>query len=78
MVNKRKRKGAYSKFFVSLIIILNVLFTIGVLVVFYKTGNEPVVLIPSWFAFTGGELWMLTRIKIAKENNKQSKLESEE
>lgn len=62
----------YSKRIVLLIIILNVLFTIGVLVVFWHTANEPVALVGSWFAFTTGELWLLSGIKkrkIEKENN---------
>lgn len=61
----------YSKRIVLLIIILNVLFTIGVLAVFYHTGNEPSVLVGAFFGFTTGELWLLSGIKkkkIEKEN----------
>lgn len=53
----------FSKFVVSLIIILNTLFTIAVLYVFLRVGSEPVILIGSWFAFTTGELWILSTIK---------------
>lgn len=62
----------YSKRIVLLIIILNVLFTIGVLAVFWHTGNEPSVLVGAWFGFTTGELWLLSGIKkrkIEKENS---------
>lgn len=61
----------YSKVIVSLIIILNVMFAIGVLVVFWHTSNEPVALVGAWFGFTTGELWLLSGIKkrkIEKEN----------
>ena len=53
----------FSKIIVSLIILLNVLFTVGVLYVFLRVGNEPSVLIGAWFAFTTGELWLLATIK---------------
>ena len=64
----------YSKRIVTLIIMLNTLFTIGVLVVFYHTSSEPTVLVGSWFAFTTGELWLLSGIKkrkIDKENQNE-------
>ena len=53
----------FSKWVVSLIIVLNVFFTIGVLYVYLRVGSEPSVLIASFFAFTTGELWMLSKIK---------------
>lgn len=53
----------FSKWIVSLIILLNIVFTIGVLYVFLRVGNEPTMLIGAWFAFTTGELWMLSSIK---------------
>ena len=62
----------FSKIIVSLIILLNVLFTVGVLYVFLRVGSEPATLIGAWFAFTTGELWMLSSIKktkVNKENN---------
>ncbi len=61
----------FSKKIVTLIVILNVMFTVGVLVVFWHTGNEPSVLVGAWFGFTTGELWLLSGIrkkKIEKEN----------
>ena len=63
---KKKKKGKFSKFWVTFIIILNTAFTVADLVVFYKTGAEPASLTVAWFAFTTGELWLLTRIKKAK------------
>jgi len=59
----------FSKIIVSLIILLNVLFTAGVLYVFLRVGNEPSILIGAWFAFTTGELWMLASIKKKEINN---------
>jgi len=59
----------FSKIIVSLIILLNVLFTTGVLYVFLKVGSEPMTLIGCWFAFTTGELWMLSSIKKKEIDN---------
>jgi len=53
----------FSKFIVTLVILLNVVFTGAVLYVFLKVGSEPSTLIGAWFAFTTGELWMLAGIK---------------
>lgn len=65
-----KKKGRFSKFIVTLVILLNVIFTAAVLYIFLQVGNEPQVLIGAWFAFTTGELWMLASIKKKKEDNK--------
>lgn len=59
-------KGRFSKALVVAIILLNVLFTIGVLVVFWHTMSEPSVLVASWFAFTTGELSLCAMIKSGK------------
>ena len=59
----------FSKIIVSLIILLNILFTTGVLYVFLRVGNEPSILIGAWFAFTTGELWMLSSIKKKEIDN---------
>jgi len=53
----------FSKKIVSLVIIMIVLFTIGVLYAFLKVGSEPAVLIGAFFGFATGELWMLAGIK---------------
>jgi len=63
---KQKKKSRFSKFIVSLVILLNVAFTAAVLYVFLHIGNEPTTLITAWFAFTTGELWMLSSIKKKK------------
>lgn len=75
-----KRKGIYSKVIVVIVIILNVLFTISVLWLFYETSSEPSTLIVSWFAFTTGELLMLSSIKKSKveSDNKKGKGENNE
>ena len=62
----KRKKNKFSKAVVALVIFLNILFTIAVLHVFLQTGNEPVTLIGCWFAFTTGELWMLSSIKKSK------------
>ena len=64
---KKKKNGLFSKFIVSFVIALNVLFTLAVLVIFLLTSNEPSSLIVAWFSFTTVELWSLAGIKKAKE-----------
>lgn len=57
----------FSKKIVTLVILLNVAFTIAILYTFLKIGNEPTSLIVAWFSFTTVELWSLsniTKIKI--------------
>ena len=63
--NKRQ-KNRFSKFIVTVVIFLNILFTTAVLYTFLKVGSEPMTLIGCWFAFTTGELWMLSSIKKSK------------
>ena len=64
LIKKSKNKqGRFSKRIVSLVIFLNVVFATAVLYVFLKTSSEPTVLVGCWFAFTTGELWMLSSIK---------------
>lgn len=67
----KKKEGKFSKRIVALVILLNVFFTAAVLYVFLRVGSEPSTLIISWFAFTTGELWMLSSIKkkMSKEEN---------
>jgi hypothetical protein len=62
----KRKKNRFSKFVVTVVILLNILFTAAVLYVFLQTGSEPVTLIGCWFAFTTGELWMLSSIKKSK------------
>lgn len=56
----------FSNRIVGLVIGLNVVFTLAVLAVFWHTGSEPATLVAAWFAFTTGELWMLSSIKKSK------------
>jgi hypothetical protein len=56
----------FSKWIVALIICLNLGFTAAVLYIFIRIGNEPTALIAAWFAFTTGELWLLSGIKKEK------------
>lgn len=69
----KKKEGRFSKRIVTLVILLNAIFTAATLYVFLKVGSEPIVLIGAWFAFTTGELWMLASIK-----KKEVKTENDE
>jgi ABC-type phosphate transport system permease subunit len=62
----KEQKNRFSKFIVTAVILLNILFTTAVLYTFLKVGSEPMTLIGCWFAFTTGELWMLSSIKKSK------------
>ena len=62
----KRKKNRFSKFIVTVVILLNILFTAAVLYTFLKVGSEPMTLIGCWFAFTTGELWMLSSIKKTK------------
>ena len=66
MSKKKKQKQRFSKAIVTLVVIMNIIFTCAVLYVFLKTASEPTALVGAWFAFTTGELWMLSSIKKAK------------
>ena len=74
MAKKRdKEKPRFSKSIVTLVVILNTLFAASVLYVYFRIGSEPVALISAWFAFTTGELFLLSKIKrdeIEKEGEK--------
>jgi len=59
----------FSKKVVRWVILLNALFVVAVLFLYWHTGSEPSTLIASWFAFTTGELWALAGIK--KEETRQ-------
>lgn len=60
---EKKKQSKFSKRIVALVIFLNVIFTAAVLYIFLRVASEPTTLIISWFAFTTGELWMLSSIK---------------
>jgi hypothetical protein len=70
LVVQMSKKNKFSKFIVTAVVLLNVIFTAAVLYVFLKVGSEPTALIGAWFAFTTGELWMLSSIKKTKVNKK--------
>lgn len=59
-------ENRYSKWIVALVIILNTGFAGAVFYVFLMVGSEPTTLIAAWFAFTTGELWMLSTISKTK------------
>jgi len=61
-----KGKQNFSKLMVTLIILLNIAFSSSVLFVFIQTGAEPSALVVAWYAFTTGELWLLSKIKREK------------
>ena len=63
---EKKKKGGFSKWIIVLVVLMNITFTSAVLYVFLKTSSEPVALVGAWFAFTTGELWMLSSIKREK------------
>ena len=63
---EKKKKGGFSKLIITLVVLMNIIFTSAVLYVFLKTASEPVALVGAWFAFTTGELWMLSSIKKEK------------
>ena len=69
----QSKQGRFSKRIVSLVIALNVLFTVAVLYVFIRTGSEPMTLVGAFFTFTTVELWSLASIKKKKEENNESK-----
>lgn len=71
---KKKGKGQYSKALVTLIICLNIIFTVAVFFVFARTGSEPSTLIATWFSFTTVELWSLARIKKKKIDREISEI----
>lgn len=61
--NKTAKKNKYSKIMVSAIIIANAIFTICIMYLFLKKGNEPMTLIGAWFSFTTVQLWNMASIK---------------
>lgn len=71
---KKKGKGQYSKALVTMIICLNIIFTVAVFFVFARTGSEPSTLIATWFSFTTVELWSLARIKKKKIDREISEM----
>lgn len=61
---KKNRQPRFSKPIVAIVIALNYWFANRVLNIYSEVESEPTVLIGAWFAFTVGELFLLSRIKI--------------
>ena len=68
LIVERGDFSPFSKWIVALVILLNALFTGAVLFVFLRVGSEPTTLVAAWFAFTTGELWLLSGITREGEN----------
>jgi len=66
---RKMTEERFSKKVVRWVILLNAVFVVAVLFLYWHTGSEPSTLIVSWFAFTTGELWALAGIK--KEETRQ-------
>jgi len=66
---RKMTEERFSKKVVRWVILLNAVFVVAVLLIYWHTGSEPATLIASWFAFTTGELWALAGIK--KEETRQ-------
>ena len=66
----------YGKLIVMFVILINILFTGIILYMFWRTGDEPRTLIGSWFLFTTGELWALSRITVEEKKGEKAKHES--
>lgn len=73
--SRKKAKKEFSKVIVSIVVLLNICFTIAVFYAFLKVGSEPVALIGAWFTFTTGELWMLSSIKKQKVKKEEKEYE---
>lgn len=66
----------FSKLVVASVIALNVIFVIAIMILFWHTGNEPMVLVGAWFAFTTGELWTLGKIKCAQHQKELEEIKA--
>ena len=67
-----RKKGNFSKKIVILVILMNILFTLAIMYLFLKTGNEPMTLVGAWFSFTTVELFSLSKIKRAEIKEDQN------
>ncbi len=57
----------FSKLIVTIVVLLNIVFAGIILYMVWHGRPEPAVLVGAWFAFTTGELWMLSKIKRAEK-----------
>lgn len=69
-----KDEKPFDKSIVRLCIRTIIAFTIIVLFIFYRTGQEPTTLITAFFAFFGVELISLATLKV-KERKKEENIE---
>lgn len=69
-----KDEKPFDKSIVRLCIRTIIVFTIIVLFIFYRTGQEPTTLITAFFAFFGAELISLATLKV-KERKKEENIE---
>ena len=69
-----KDEKPFDKSIVRLCIRTIIAFTIIVLFIFYRTGQEPTTLITAFFAFFGAELISLATLKV-KERKKEENIE---
>lgn len=66
IINEKEKDDkilSFNKKIVTLVLGLNITFTIVILVLYYIGWNEPSTLIDNWFKFTGTELVALAGIK---------------
>lgn len=60
------KKGQYSKWLIPVVILLNVGFSIGIIIAMQKGMIEPTSLIDRWFDFTTVELLAMCGITVGK------------
>lgn len=58
--------GTYSKKILNKLFVGFIIFVSIVLFIFYKTGNEPSILVGGVITFLSVEVWQLARIKISE------------
>ena len=64
--SKKKRKIKLADWLVPFIVLVNIIFTIVVLILFRETSSEPSTLIERWFLFTTVELISMAGIQVSK------------
>lgn len=74
---KKESPARFSKIIVRVVIAFAAVYTAGVLVVFVIVGHEPSTLTTAVFAFLGGELLALAKMKLQEQKTEQ-KIEKEE
>jgi len=72
-MSSKMPSSRFSKIIVSLILVMNISFTIAILCIFLQVEREPTTLIAAFFAFTTGELALLAGIKNKKASKEDFK-----